>query len=62
MAQQRLVRTSRRNGRILGGVASGLADYLGWSRGLVRLGFLVFALVGVGELAYLILWIMMPAA
>jgi phage shock protein C len=45
---------------MIAGVCAGLADYLGWSRGLLRLGFLIFAIVGVGELVYVILWILMP--
>lgn len=45
---------------MIAGVAGGLADYLGWSRGKVRLGFVLFGLVGAGEAAYVILWILMP--
>jgi phage shock protein PspC (stress-responsive transcriptional regulator) len=49
-----------RNGRIIAGVCAGLADRFGVSRGLVRLGFVVFGLVGAGEIAYIIGWIVMP--
>lgn len=49
-----------RQGKMIAGVAAGVADYLGWSRQLVRIGFLIFALFGIGELVYLILWILMP--
>lgn len=46
----------------LGGVLGGIAEYLGWDPTLVRLIFLVVALVGVGSpvLVYLILWVIMP--
>ncbi|HEY8338743.1 MAG TPA: PspC domain-containing protein [Egibacteraceae bacterium] len=60
MATQRLVRARR--GRILGGVCRGLADFFGISVGWVRIGFLLFGIFGVGELVYLILWIVVPKA
>ena len=49
-----------RSGKIIAGVCAGLADRFGVSRGLVRLGFIVFGLVGAGEIAYIIGWIVMP--
>ena len=52
--------TRPRRGRVIAGVCAGLADYFGWSRGLIRLGFLLFGIFGVGELVYIILWILMP--
>ncbi|QSF58461.1 PspC domain-containing protein [Nocardioides sp. zg-1228] len=58
MSTSRLVRPSE--GRWLAGVCAGLADRFGIPRGLVRLGFVVFGLVGAGELAYVIAWIVMP--
>jgi phage shock protein PspC (stress-responsive transcriptional regulator) len=50
-----------RQGRLIGGVATGLARNLGVDVTLVRLGFvlLVFA-KGLGALIYLVLWIIMP--
>ncbi len=45
---------------MIAGVCAGVADYFGWSRTLVRVLFVVFGLVGAGELAYIILWIVMP--
>ena len=45
---------------MIAGVCAGLADRFGVSRGLVRLGFIVFGLVGAGEIAYIIGWIVMP--
>lgn len=58
MATSTLVRP--RQGKIIAGVCAGLADRFGISRGLVRLGFIVFGLVGAGEIAYIVGWIIMP--
>jgi phage shock protein C len=44
----------------IAGVCAGLADRFGISRGLVRLGFVIFGLVGAGEIVYIALWIIMP--
>ncbi|GAA1722311.1 hypothetical protein GCM10009809_17470 [Isoptericola hypogeus] len=49
-------------GRMLGGVCAGLADYLGWSRGLVRILAVASVLIpGPQVLAYAVLWILMPS-
>ncbi len=45
---------------MIAGVCGALADRFGVSRSLVRLLFLVFGLVGAGEVAYLVLWILIP--
>lgn len=58
MATSTLVRP--RNGKMIAGVCAGLANRFGISKGLVRLGFVIFGLVGAGELAYIVLWILMP--
>lgn len=55
-----LVRPVRGQGRILVGVCAALADRFGISRFLVRLLFVIFGFVGAGELAYLVLWIIIP--
>ncbi|MFD3748095.1 PspC domain-containing protein [Nocardia sp. NPDC058633] len=56
----RLVR--RTGGRVVGGVAGGLADHLGVDVIKVRLAFvLLSALVGAGLVAYGLLWIFTPA-
>ncbi|MEV0687873.1 PspC domain-containing protein [Nocardia sp. NPDC050378] len=56
----RLVR--RTGGRVIGGVAGGLADHLGVDVFKVRLAFvLLSALVGAGLVAYGLLWIFTPA-
>lgn len=49
-----------RNGKVIAGVCAALADRFGLSRTLVRLGFVLFGLFGVGELVYIVLWIVIP--
>ncbi len=47
--------------RIIGGVCTGLGDYFGVDPVLIRLVFVALALVnGMGVLAYLILWLIVP--
>ncbi|MCK0117769.1 PspC domain-containing protein [Isoptericola sp. S6320L] len=49
------------NGRVIGGVCAGIADYFGWSRGLVRLLTALSILIpGPQVLAYIVFWILMP--
>lgn len=60
MARKTLDRPGPGQGRILAGVCGGIAQYYGWSPGLVRLVFVVTGLFGAGELAYIILWLVMP--
>ena len=56
---KRLVRT--RNGRMVAGVASGLAAYFGVDVNLVRLAFGVFTIFyGLGVLLYLVAWAILP--
>jgi phage shock protein C len=53
--------TRSRDERMVGGVASGIAAYLGIDPVLVRLAFVVLALAGGGGvLAYLVAWIVIP--
>lgn len=56
----RLDRPGRGQGRLLVGVCSGIAQHYGWSTGMVRLVFVLTGLFGAGELAYLLLWLVMP--
>lgn len=59
MMSKRLYR--RRENRVLGGVAAGLAEYLNVDVTLVRVIFLLAALTeGAGVLIYLALWLVMP--
>ena len=60
MATPRLTRV--RNGRVIAGICAGIADHYGWSRRTVRLLFVLFGLFGAGELAYIVLWVVMPKA
>lgn len=53
--------TRSRDERMIGGVAGGIAEYLGIDPVLVRLGFVVLALAGGGGvLAYLVAWLVIP--
>ena len=51
-----------RTDTVIGGVAAGLANYLNTDPALVRVGWVVLALVtnGVGLLAYLVCWVAVP--
>ncbi|MEQ8241822.1 PspC domain-containing protein [Fulvivirga sp.] len=49
---------------VLGGVCAGIAEYLGWDAGRVRLLYVLLSILSVafpGALVYLILWVAMPA-
>ena len=59
MEPRRLTRDSRR--AVLGGVAAGIADYLGVDPVLVRIVFIALAVLsGAGIVAYFVGWIIMP--
>jgi phage shock protein C len=59
--QNRLVRPE--NGRVLAGVCSGLAQWLGLDVTLMRVIFILFGIVtGTGVLVYLVLWIIIPSS
>ncbi len=61
MAPKRLYRSSRE--RILGGVAGGIGDYFDVDPTLVRLAWILLAFAGgVGILAYIVAWIIIPEA
>lgn len=57
-----LVRPRRGEGRVIAGVCAALADRFGTSRTLVRVLFVLFGIVGAGEIAYIVLWIIIPKA
>ena len=46
---------------MLGGVAGGIAQTYGWDATLVRLAFVIAALLGIGIPAYVVAWIVIPA-
>ncbi len=43
-------------------MCAGLAEYTGISVTLIRVGFVIFAVTGIGELVYLLLWAFTPKA
>jgi len=52
-----------RDDRMIAGVCGGLAEWLGWSPGLVRVLFVLVSVLSAafpGILVYVILWIVMP--
>jgi phage shock protein C len=51
-----------RSGKVIAGVCAAVADRFGLSRGLVRVGFVLFGLFGVGEIVYIALWLLVPKA
>ena len=56
-----LARSSRH--RVLGGVCGGLAEWLGWSPTIVRIGYILLSILSVafpGILVYIVLWLVMP--
>ena len=55
-----LVRPRAGHGRVIAGVCAALADRFGISRTMVRLLFVLFGIVGAGEIAYIVLWIIIP--
>ena len=59
MAEKKLVRSANKK---IAGVCGGLAEYLGLEASIVRTVWLLCVLLGgFGLLAYLIMWIVMPA-
>lgn len=50
----------RADGRLAGGVCRGLAEHLGLDPIIVRLAFAVLISVGVGVIAYVVLWLLVP--
>jgi phage shock protein C len=52
--------TRPRHGKWIAGVCAGLAHRFGVPKFLVRLGFVVFGIFGVGEIVYIVLWIVIP--
>jgi phage shock protein C len=57
-----LERPRRGEGRWIAGVCAGVAHRFGVDPLLVRIAFVIFGFVGAGEIAYIVLWILMPKA
>lgn len=56
-------RLTRSNNRVIAGVCAGIAEWLGWDTGLVRLLYLTVSILSAGfpgTLVYIVLWIAMP--
>lgn len=52
-----------RSDRYIAGVCGGLANWLGWGSGTVRLLYVLISILSIGfpgTLVYVILWIVMP--
>lgn len=49
-----------RDGKRIAGVCAGLSAYTGIDVTLIRVAFVIFAVTGIGELVYLLLWIFAP--
>ncbi len=60
MSKARLTRST--TNRMIAGVCGGLAEYFGISSRRIRWAFVLFGTFGAGELAYIILWILLPKA
>ena len=63
MAEARAGLMRSREDRMLAGVCGGLAEWLGWSPGLVRVLFVLVSVLSAafpGILVYLLLWVLMP--
>ncbi len=61
MAKGKLTRSS--NDKMIAGVCGGLAEYLGWPAGRVRLLYVLVSIFSAGFpglIVYLILWFLMP--
>jgi phage shock protein PspC (stress-responsive transcriptional regulator) len=59
MERRRLTRSE--TDRRIGGVAGGIAEYFDVDPILIRIAFVVSALMGWGLLAYVVLWIALPS-
>lgn len=57
-----LQRPPRGRGRIIAGVCGAIANRLGIPALLIRVIFVIFAFTGAGEIAYIVLWILIPNA
>ena len=47
---------------MIGGVCAALSARFGIPKFIVRLAFVIFGIVGIGELVYIVLWILIPKA
>ncbi len=61
-AANSLERPRAGDGKMLAGVCAALANRFGVSTFLIRFLFVLFGIVGAGEIAYIVLWIVIPKA
>jgi phage shock protein PspC (stress-responsive transcriptional regulator) len=56
-------RLKRSSDKMVAGVCGGIAEFLGWDSTLVRVGYILLSIFTIfsGVIAYLVLWIVMPA-
>jgi phage shock protein C len=55
---KRLYRSTKN--KMLGGVCGGIGEYLDVDPTIIRLLWIIFGLTGIGVLAYVLAWIVMP--
>ena len=56
-------RLYRSNDQMVAGVCGGIAEYFGWEKSVVRIGYLllsIFSAAFPGIIVYIIMWIIMP--
>ncbi len=46
--------------RQIAGVCAGIAKYMGWDVALVRVAFVLLAIMSIGFLIYIVMWIVVP--
>jgi len=51
-----------RSDRMIAGVCGGIGEYFGVDATLIRLGWAILVVLGVGILAYILAWIIIPEA
>ncbi len=62
MSQTKLKRS---NDRVIAGVCGGLADWIGWTPGKVRVLYVIVSILSAafpGIIVYLVMWLVMPEA
>lgn len=58
MERKKLYRSQK--DKVLAGICGGLADYLNIDSNIIRIGFLIFGLSGVGVLVYIVALALVP--
>ena len=58
VSRHRLLRS--RNGRKIAGVCVGMAEYFDLDVSLIRIGWVIFGICGLGVPAYVVAWVVIP--